>query len=229
MKRSNIKCLVIDDEVASQKVIEHFISETEVLVLVKSFSNPMDAFTLLQLHHDIDLLFLDINMPQQHGLEFYKRLSNPPMVIFTTAYPQYAVEGFEVSAVDYLLKPIPFDRFLQAVKKVLDRQKAIADLKPFLSIKENKTVHKVDLQTVIYIEAAGDYVKVVTETQQILTHSTFSSFLKQLPDNFLQIHKSYCINLDYLKKLSGNQIQVANFNLPVGQTFKTEVLKSLNM
>jgi DNA-binding LytR/AlgR family response regulator len=229
MSVSKIRCLVIDDEVASQKVIEHFIAETEVLTSLKSFSNPKEAYKYLQIHNDVDLIFLDINMPQQQGLEFYKTLSNPPMVIFTTAYPQYAVEGFEVSAVDYLLKPIPYQRFLQAVNKVLKLISQKDTLKPFMSIKENKTVYKVDLESIIYLEAAGDYVKVVTETKKFITHSTFNSFLEQLPDNFLRIHKSYSINLDYLIKLSGNQIQVANFDLPVGQTYKSKVLKSLKL
>jgi DNA-binding LytR/AlgR family response regulator len=229
MRVSKIRCLIIDDEVASQKVIEHFITETGVLLHVKSFSNPKEAYKHLQLHNDVDLIFLDINMPQQQGLEFYKTLSNPPKVIFTTAYPQYAVEGFEVSAVDYLLKPIPYQRFLQAVNKVLNLLSEKDAIKAFISIKENKTVYKVDLESIIYLEAAGDYVKVVTETKNFITHSTFNSFLEQLPDNFLRIHKSYSININYLIKLSGNQIQVANFELPVGQTYKSKVLKSLNI
>lgn len=229
MNEALLNCIVIDDEISSQKVIEHFISETEVLKHSKSFSNPKDAFKYLQLNNSVDLIFLDINMPEQHGLDFYKSLNPAPPVIFTTAYPQYAVEGFEVNALDYLLKPIPYDRFLKAIKKVLDLNSQRRGEKPFLTIKENKTIHKVNPDAIIYIEAASDYVKIFTTDRSILTHSTFSSFIETLPDSFLRIHKSYCINTEFISKLSGNRIEVSNHVLPIGQTYKTKVLNFLKL
>jgi two-component system response regulator LytT len=224
-----IRCIVIDDEIASQKVIEHFISETEVLQLVECFSNPREAFKYIQLNSDIDLIFLDINMPEQHGLDFYKSLDEAPPVVFTTAYPQYAVDGFEVNAVDYLLKPISYERFLKAIKKVLDLKPNPQTNPSFLSLKENKTVHKIQMESIIYIEAAGDYVKVVTSHKNIMTHSTFSNFMTLLPDFFLRIHKSFCVNTNYISKLSGNQLQIDEYQLPIGQTYKSSVLKYLKL
>ncbi|WP_115462951.1 LytR/AlgR family response regulator transcription factor [Winogradskyella aurantiaca] len=229
MNQPTLKCIVIDDEIASQKVIEHFISETEVLIHCKSFLNPKEAYKYLQLNNSIDLIFLDINMPEQHGLEFYKSLSSAPPVIFTTAYPQYAVEGFNVNAIDYLLKPIPYERFLKAIKKVLDQRSNKKREKTFLTIKENKTIHKVHPDAIIYVEAASDYVKVFTADRFILTHSTFSSFIESLPDSFLRIHKSYCVNTEFISKLSGNRIEVSNHILPIGQTYKSKVLNFLNI
>lgn len=161
-KDKNIRCLIVDDELSSQRVLQHFIKETEVLTLKQTCSNTFEAFKYLQLHRDIDLLFLDINMPKQSGLDFYKELQHPPLVIFTTAYPQHALEGFEVNAIDYLLKPIAYDRFLKAVNKVLSRTQ-IENTDEFMILKENKILHKVFFTSIQYIEAYGDYVKVVLE------------------------------------------------------------------
>ena len=228
--KTKINCIVIEDEIASQKVLEHFISDTEILSLTACFSNPKEAFKYLQLTDGIDLIFLDINMPEQHGLDFYKSLNPRPPVIFTTAYPQYAVEGFELNAIDYLLKPIPYDRFLKAIKKVRNIQSSSS--KPeqsFISLKENKVIYKVEIDSIIYLEAKGDYVKVTTSKQTITTHSTFTHFIQQLPTSFLRIHKSFCINIGFITKLSGNRIEVAGYNLPIGQTYKIKVLQSLNI
>lgn len=227
MNKPLINCIIVDDEMASQKVIEHFIKETEVLKHCRSFTNPDEAFKYLQLNDGIDLIFLDINMPEQNGLNFYRKLNPRPPVIFTTAYPQYAVEGFEVNAIDYLIKPIPYERFLVAIKKLLSQRTTQTHTKPHLFLKENKVIHKVNFEDVIYLEASGDYVKVVCKDGQLLTHSTFNRFLKDLPSQFLRIHKSFCINTNYMKKLNGNQIEIAQFMLPIGQTYKTKVLNSI--
>ncbi|MEM9681295.1 MAG: LytTR family DNA-binding domain-containing protein, partial [Bacteroidota bacterium] len=217
-----------DDEQSSQKVLEHFIAETEILQLLAICSNAKEAFKYLQMHNDVDLLFLDINMPQQSGLDFYKSLQHPPKVIFTTAYPQYAVDGFEVNAVDYLLKPIAYDRFLTAINKVITQNDANDTSEGYIILKENKALHKVKLQDILFAEAYGDYVKVYTNQQHIVTHSTFTKFLSTLPQQFLRIHKSYSINLDHLKLVSGNQVQIEGHTIPIGPTYKALVIKALN-
>lgn len=226
---NTISCIIVDDEVSSQRVLQRFIDDTEVLSLEKVCNNPAEAFKFLQLNPGVDLLFLDINMPQQSGLDFYKGLTHPPKVIFTTAYPQYAVDGFEVNAVDYLLKPIAYERFLTAVHKVLalkgDKQ---ADT-GFLVLKENKALHKIAVDTILFVEALGDYVKVHTTSRTVVTHSTFGKFLERLPDNFLRVHKSFSINLNHMSQLVGNQISIGDQNVPVGQTYKKAVLKALNL
>jgi len=227
-KDKNIRCLIIDDEISSQRVLQHFIKDTEVLELKQTFTNTSEAFKYLQLHGDVDLLFLDINMPQQSGLDFYKGLQHPPAAIFTTAYPQYAVEGFEVNAIDYLLKPIAYDRFLKAINKILNNTSRTENSNDFIVLKENKALHKVFFKDIQYIEAYGDYVKVILEEKVIVTHSTFSRFIESLPDYFIRTHKSFSINLKRLNHLSGNQILLDSHTIPIGQTYKASVLKALN-
>lgn len=227
--RNAITCLIIDDEISSQKVLQYFIKETHVLVLKATCNNTAEAFKYLQLNNDVDLLFLDINMPQQSGLDFYKTLKNPPQVIFTTAYPQYAVDGFEVNAIDYLLKPIAYERFLTAINKILSNLNTSEKEDEFMVIKENKALHKVFFNNIQFVEAFGDYVKVHTKEKTITTHSTFSKLIENLPSNFLRTHKSFSINLNKMNHLSGNQITVDSHTIPIGQIYKKSVLKALNL
>lgn len=223
-----LTCIIVDDELSSQRVLQHFISETEVLQLIQTCNNANEAFKYLQLNNPVDLIFLDINMPQQSGLDFYKSLKNPPAVIFTTAYPQYAVDGFEVNATDYLLKPIAYNRFLTAINKVISFSETKKE-DTFIILKENKALHKVQFSDIIYLEAYGDYVKVNLKEKLIVTHSTFSNLLKQLPNYFIRTHKSFSININKLHHLSGNQITVDSHKIPIGQTYKSQVLKALNL
>ncbi|MEP0263149.1 LytTR family DNA-binding domain-containing protein [Dokdonia sp.] len=229
IKTNAIRCLIIDDEISSQRVLQHFIKDTEVLELKHVCANAFEAFKYLQLHEDIDLLFLDINMPQQSGLDFYKSLQHPPAVIFTTAYPQYAVDGFEVNAIDYLLKPIAYERFLSAINKVIQTISHHQEVDDFLILKENKVLHKVFFTDIQYVEAFGDYVKVVLENKVIVTHSTFSRFIEGLPPSFIRTHKSFSINLQKMNHLSGNQITLDSHTIPIGQTYKASVLNALKL
>jgi DNA-binding LytR/AlgR family response regulator len=228
-KIKSISCLIVDDELPSQHVLEHFVSQTEVLDLKQTCNSGAEAFKYLKLNGNIDLLFLDINMPNQSGLDFYKSLQHPPKVIFTTAYPQYAVDGFEVNAVDYLLKPIAYDRFLTAVNKVLQLNSDETITDDFIVLKVNKALHKVFFKEIQYIEAFGDYVKVHLEEKTIVTHGTFKNMIKNLPNYFLRIHKSFSINTHRIKQLSGNQITLDTHQIPIGQTYKECVLKILNL
>jgi DNA-binding LytR/AlgR family response regulator len=230
MPNKRITCLIIDDELSSQRVLQHFIKETEILDLKATCNTAAEAFKYLQLNTTVDVLFLDINMPQQSGLDFYKTLKHPPKVIFTTAYPQYAVDGFEVNAIDYLLKPISYQRFLTAVNKVLktsDRSETNHD--DFIILKENKALHKILFKDILYIEAFGDYVKVHCTEKMVVTHSTFSKLIEGLPNYFLRTHKSFSINLNRMNHLSGNQITIEDHRIPIGQTYKKSVLKALNL
>ncbi|WP_299114215.1 LytTR family DNA-binding domain-containing protein [uncultured Winogradskyella sp.] len=227
--KKSIKCLIIDDELSSQRVLQHFIKETDILHLKATCNNTTEAFKYLQLNEGIDLLFLDINMPKQSGLDFYKTLKNAPQVIFTTAYPQYAVEGFEVNATDYLLKPIAYERFLVAINKVLNTGNLPQNEGEFIVLKENKALHKVFFNDIQYVEAFGDYVKVHTKSKTIITHSTFSKLITNLPDYFLRTHKSFSVNLNKMNHLSGNQITIDAHIIPIGQTYKQTVLKALNL
>lgn len=225
---TKIRCIIIDDELSSQRVLEHFIKDTELLELKATCNNAKEAFKYLQLNEAVDLLFLDINMPNQSGVDFYKTLQHPPKVIFTTAYPQYAVEGFEVNAIDYLLKPFSYERFLTAINKVITQNTSKPPVDDYILLKENKALHKVYYNDILYVEAYGDYVKVNTADKVIITHSTFSKFLSALPQQFLRTHKSFSVNLEHLKLVSGNQIHIQDHVIPIGQTYKSEVMEALN-
>jgi DNA-binding LytR/AlgR family response regulator len=225
-KTNTLNCLIVDDEMASQSVLKHFISETADLELIATCNNATQAFEALKKHPPIDLLFLDINMPQESGLDFYKRLVNPPQVIFTTAYPQYAIAGFEVDATDYLLKPIAYDRFMTSIEKVTIR---LGKTNPeYMILNENKILYKVSYESITYVAAFGDYVKVFTKDKTIITHSTFSDFISELPPYFLRVHKSFSVNLNSMSHLMGNQIVAEGHTIPIGQTFKSAVLDRLN-
>ena len=223
---SKINCVIVDDEASSRKVIQHFVSKIEILQLLESFCNPFDAKQFIENTNDIDLIFLDINMPQQSGIDFYKSVNTDIAVIFTTAHPEYAVEGFNLNAVDYLLKPIAYERFVAAINKVI-LQQPNKEQENHLIIKENKTLHKVELYNVIYLEAMSDYVKVVLKHKTIMTHSTFNKFIEKLPQNFVRVHKSYCVNTNYLEQISGNQVIIEHLKIPIGKTYKEKLLEKL--
>jgi len=227
-----LRCLIIDDEPSSQLVLKTFIADVGFLELCGIANNAVEALNLLQQHADIDLLFLDINMPKISGLTFYKSLQNPPHVIFTTAYSQYAIEGFEVNAIDYLLKPFSFDRFFKAVNKVIENQSG-QEVKnhedSFILIKSSKTLHKVNPSDILFIEALGDYVKVHLETSYLLTNNTFTSVLESLPELvFIRTHKSFAINFAKMNSLEGNLITINDHKIPIGQKYKADFLSIIN-
>jgi len=227
-----INCLIIDDEPSSQTVLKKFVADVDFLNLVGICSNAIDALQVLKQNQNIDLLFLDINMPKISGLTFYKSLQNPPEVIFTTAYPQYAVDGFEVNAIDYLLKPFSFERFFTAVNKVLEKRftnGTKTEEEQFMFVKSSKTLHKINFEDILFVEAYGDYVKVHQEKQCILTNATFTSVLETLPkDIFVRTHKSFAINFKKMNTISGNQITIQKHKIPIGQTYKAEFYQFIN-
>ncbi len=227
-----IRCLIIDDEPSSQVVLKTFIADVNFLELVDVCNNTIEAIQSIQQNPTIDLLFLDINMPKGSGLTFYKSLQNPPYVIFTTAYPQYAVDGFEVNAADYLLKPFSFDRFFSAVNKVLEKKYSTdrsSNDDHYILIKSNKTLHKIKSESILFIEAFGDYVKVHLKESYILTNATFTSILEMLPkQSFIRSHKSFAINFEKMNSIEGNQIRVDAHKIPIGQKYKADFLNFIN-
>ncbi len=226
-----INCLIIDDEPASQTVVKTFVKKIDFLHIAGICSNANEATTFLQQNPQIDLLFLDINMPVISGLSFYKSLVQKPLVIFTTAYPEYALDGFEVNAIDYLLKPFSFDRFLAAVHKVAEKLNENTHRKNenYILIKADKKLHKINTQLIYYIEAYGDYVKVYLEDSLLVTYSTFSDFLALLPStNFVKTHKSFAVNVKKINFIEGNQVILHTYKIPIGLTFKKAFLEHLN-
>lgn len=226
-----ITCLIVDDEPSSQQVLERFIGQVDFLQLAGVCNDAVEALQKLNATH-IDLMFLDINMPKITGVSFLKSLQHPPEVIFTTAYSKYALEGFELNAADYLLKPFTFDRFFTAVNKVVEKlshKGNHAPEDPFVLIKADKTLHKIACSSIFFIEAFGDYVKIHLDDSAILTNSTFTALLEELPpDRFVRCHKSFAVNIDKLKSISGNQIAIGKHKVPVGYKFKPAFMEFLN-
>lgn len=221
-------CLIIDDEPSSQFILKKFISEVNFLELKGICNNANEALQCIKADNRIDLLFLDINMPRISGLSFYKSLKNAPIVIFTTAYSEFAVEAFEVNALDYLLKPFSFDRFLTAVNKIelkeIDNETKIHS-NDFILIKSNKVVHKVHFKDLIFIEASGDYVNLYLNGETIKTNTTFSAMLTALPSEFfVRTHKSFAVNNSKIKSVSANQVTTLNHKIPIGLKYRKEFI-----
>ena len=225
-----ISCIIVDDEPASREILEKYISDSAMLNLISSCKNAFEANEIIN-REQIQLIFLDINMPNLSGIKFYKSLSNPPFVIFTTAYPEYAVEGFEVDAIDYLLKPFSFERFLKSVNKALNifNQKDIADNIPFIVLKADKKLFRVNIKDINYLEALGDYVKVDYLNHTIMVHDTFQNLLTQLAEsNLIRVHKSFAISLNKFDHIEGNMIKIKDKSIPIGQKYRSDLLKIIN-
>lgn len=227
-----LKCLIADDEPIARQILESYINDIPYLELASSCKNAFEVMEVLQKQR-VDLLFLDINMPKLSGISLLKSLREKPEVIITTAYPEYAVEGFELSVTDYLLKPFSIERFLQAVMKVQQKfetsiQKiettTITPEEKFVFVKSDKKIIKLNFDAIFHIEAYGNYIKIFTN-EMILTPQTLSDFIEKLSDDFVRIHKSYVINFQHLKLIDGNQITLQNnTKLPIGKSFRKDIL-----
>ena len=220
-----IHCILIEDEAASREIVVDYIRKTPGLELKGSFSDAFSAGGYL-LKHQVDLLFLDINMPGLNGIHFYQSLPQPPPVIFTTAYPQYAVDGFNLDAVDYLLKPYSFDRFLKAVNKIQVKLKAgQVTERPAIYLQANKKINKVAVDDILFLEAMGDYVKVHLKEGMLIVHETLTGLKEQLPEClFIRIHKSYVASLVNFDFIEGNTMRFGKLEVPISQTYKNSVM-----
>ncbi|MFD2514451.1 LytR/AlgR family response regulator transcription factor [Pontibacter locisalis] len=240
-----LRCMIVDDEPLALDVLETFIQRLDNLELVCRCNNAVEAYNCLQEEH-IDLLFLDIQMPKLTGIDFLKSLAHPPKVIFTTAYRDYALEGFELNAVDYLLKPIAFERFLKAVSKVSTGESkpvaaaiatspvqisepALNYKEAFIYLKADKKMVKVMLSDILYIESLKDYIRVKTDTKEIISYQKISFLEEKLPANkFLRIHRSFIVALDKIQAFSATAVDIGKTEIPIGRFYKNEVLQVLN-
>lgn len=231
-----IKCIIIDDEPLAIEIVESFVSKIEQLELIGTFRNAIQAFAFLQ-QHQVDLIFLDIQMPKLSGIDFLKTVKNPPKVIFTTAYRDYALDGFELEVVDYLLKPIPFDRFLKAVAKVMHQplptphavlQKSENAGDDYVYFKVDKKMVKTKMTDVLYIESIKDYVRVRTEEKEIITQQKISYLEESLPQQqFLRIHRSFIVNVDKIDAYSATDVEIGKHSIPIGRNYKNDVMRIL--
>jgi len=226
-----LNCLVIDDEPLSRDVIVDFVNASPELKLVGVCTDALQAGEEIKTQK-VDVLFLDINMPKLSGIGFVKSLKEPPMFVFITAYPEYAIEGFEVDAVDYLLKPVSFERFRTAVNRLLERfankEKPVETA--HLMVRADKKNYRIIFDELLYLEARGDYVRFVTTEKSLMVHGTLKEFLTQIPDNlFVQIHKSYVISLSKIIYTEGNQVKIGDYKLPISLSYKNELLEKIKL
>jgi DNA-binding LytR/AlgR family response regulator len=218
-------CLLVDDEPPALEILNHYIRETPLLEVVKECHHALAAFEFLQQHH-VDLIFLDVQMPRLLGTELLKSLPQPPKVIFTTAYRDYAVDGFELGAVDYLLKPYSFDRFLRAVHKVLDlehRKEPVVknplgtQSERFLYVRADRKMVKVMVDEIQYVESLKDYVRILVKDHQIITKQTITALEEMLPENeFVRIHRSFIVSLRKIDSYNHHSVFLNKIELPVG-------------
>ncbi|WP_118951759.1 LytR/AlgR family response regulator transcription factor [Taibaiella helva] len=227
-------CLIIDDEILAQDVIEHYISRTEGLQLVAKCNNALQAFALLS-KQEVDLVFLDIQMPEINGLEFIKILKQPPKIILTTAYTEYALDGYELNVVDYLLKPVSFERFLKAVDKARAVTPALPEkivpVQQDIFVKCDGKLVRVQARDIRYVEGLKNYMILHTTARKMIVHGTMSNMEEELGvfGHFVRIHKSYLVNKQFITEISGNMIRLDQAELPIGGVYKPELLKWLKV
>jgi len=228
-----IKCIIVEDEPLAVDVLKEYISQIPHLSLVASLENAFEAIELLRTQ-EVDLMFLDIHLPRLKGLDFLKSLANPPKVIITTAYHQYAVQGYEHRVIDYLLKPIEFSRFLAAINKITNlpgsQTSQLGEVKserPFRFFNSERKKVKVYLDEIIYIESLKEYVKIVTATQKLVVNVQIGTITKTLPGNFIRIHRSFVVSLPRIDSYTSQSIVAGGCELPIGRMYRELVTKSL--
>ena len=236
-----INCIIADDEMLAREVIQNHISKLDNLNLVGTSATGIEAYSMLNTQA-VDLLFLDINMPQLTGLALLKTLKDPPAVILTTAYREFALDGYELGVIDYLLKPISFERFLKAIDRYINISgfksspflgeqlpTSQADKPDFIYIKFNKKMIRVLFKDIIYLEGLKDYVKVHTLTGTVITYQTLTHFNEKLPaDLFMRIHRSYIVSLRHIKAYTTSMVEIGNAAIPIGSVYAKSVMTLLH-
>jgi len=221
-----IKCIIIDDEPLGAEVIETHLKEFPNMELKETFTNPLEALSIIE-SGEIDVVFIDINMPKMNGLDFIRSIEQSPYFIITTAYREYAVESFDLDVLDYLVKPVPFTRFLKSINKL--SQKFITDKsedvqqtveKSFIFLKVDKKLIKIKFEDIFFIESLKDYIKVFTKSGEYLAHKSLSGITEELPKTqFLRLHRSFTVALDKIQALEGNSVLVTNKRIPIGRKY----------
>lgn len=229
-------CIVVDDEPLAQRVLEKYISSLSSLKLLKKCNNALEAMTFLH-ENKVDIMFLDIKMPELTGMELLKTLTHPPKIIITTAYSQYAVQSYEFSVIDYLLKPFSFERFLKAVNKVINPEMGKTGIlssnpepvQDFIFLRADKIDHKIFYSQIKYIEGCGNYIKVFTDNKVHMVAETMTAIEQNLPKElFLRTHKSFIVSIKKIEQIEGNMIRIGKDYIPIGNYYKMRVNEILD-
>ncbi|HEY4112074.1 LytTR family DNA-binding domain-containing protein [Puia sp.] len=227
---TKIKCIITDDEPFARKGLQGYIGQIDFLDLRGICENALELNSLLK-KEPVDLLFLDIEMPWLTGIEFLKQLASPPRVIFTTAYEKYALQGFELEVMDYLLKPISFDRFLKAANKAFDyfhQQQTPAAVDSYIFVKADNRLEKIAFADILFAEALENYVAIYTREKKIITHLTLKMLQEKLPAaSFIQPHKSYLVAIDKINSIEGNILHITQFQVPISKYQKEEIMEKI--
>jgi len=230
-----MRYLIIDDEHIAHKIIMEYCEMLPHMKLQKNCYSALEALEYLNTHQ-VDLIFLDINMPKLKGFEFLKTLSAPPKVIVTTAYSEFAIEGYELNVSDYLLKPFSLERFLKAVNKVMGSNTNLKNASSEendattkrIFLRQNKSYIQVEVDTILFIEASGNYTKIVSKNETITIREKISDVLESLhSDDFIQVHKSFAVAIKYINRIDGNRIHIQDHTIPVGKLYKANLIKIL--
>jgi DNA-binding LytR/AlgR family response regulator len=233
-----IRCIIVDDEELAQNVLEKYISSVPWMALLQKFDNAIETIAYLR-DNSVDLMFLDIRMPELSGLKMLNTLKDPPKVILTTAYSEYALESYKYAVTDYLLKPIELDRFLIAVNKVLnqiqlessskDQLQESASQAKYLFVYQDQNTYKIDFEDILYIKAEGNYISIKTKDKNFITRETMKDIERRLDDNiFIRVNKSYIVSIPKIMRVFGNTIVIAEEKIPIGKIYKMKVFDKIN-
>jgi DNA-binding LytR/AlgR family response regulator len=226
-----IRCIIVEDETLAQHVIQNHLAQIEGFELVGICKNAIEASNVLK-NREVDLIFLDIQLPGMTGLNFLRSLANPPLVVLTTAYAEYALESYEFNVIDYLLKPISFERFSKTINKIVDGrlfEKITKEEETLptshIFIKSNSKFFKVNFSEIIYIQGMKDYLKIHTAEYNLVTHQTMNDMERLLPGRqFMRVHKSYIISISHIRSIYGNSIEIDKLTIPIGASYKDDVM-----
>lgn len=226
-----MRCIVVDDEPLAIEILSDYVNKTKGLELIGTYTNPIEAFSSIE-KDKIQLIFLDVQMPELTGIQFLKLLGNKSKVILTTAYPEYAIDGYDHNIIDYLLKPISFDRFTKAIEKVLSSSVNVEDSNSInsdhLFVKAEHKIVRVDLSSILYIEGLKDYISIYTQTDRILTLMNMKRIEELLPaKRFVRVHKSYIVSLEKINIVEKNRIYINEIGIPIGDTYKDDFYSRL--
>jgi DNA-binding LytR/AlgR family response regulator len=227
--KSKVNCIVLEDEPAAQSILENYIARCPGLVCSGFFRDAYHTQVFLD-NNKIDLLFLDINLPGMNGISFLRSLVHPPMVVFTSAYPKYAMDGFDLEIIDFLLKPFSFERFCRSVNKA--KEMIHSGTKPFanekITVKSDKQIHRIAIDDILFVESCGDYVILRLADKKLVVHGTLKSWEEKLKSfSFMKVHRSFIVNLLKIDHIDGNQVVAGTYRLPLADSFKAPLMETI--